>query len=435
MCNTNLSLYFLGTPFLFLFTLSFFFDIITSRKQTPKLQKEMNNMKNVKKKTASLFFAAVILLSALSIGTSAFAASIPLALDVLMTQAISGAEDKVQFVYTPEASGTYCLKGYSNYDTEAYLFVRETVGTDRVFTQLAYNDDDPDGDSDHSSTQFKLVYFLEAGTKYYFEVGFYNDARISGDIKVILTCLAYADSSVDSISAVCNAHLNYYSNGTWKTDANGVSYFHYNISTLIQNTTVTVNYTDGTSLTAPTGATSINGITIVFVDPQNTNHWAYFDSSTGTVSTDNILTVKYLDKTYDLNIIIDTPPLYSFSGKIVNYNATDIPVTDGKILINGAVVTETNSKGEFSFSYPSGSYTLVFTSKYGIPRTVIVIVSTQTVVCQTPVPIISTDLNFDGIVNARDYSKFLNNPSISSKEALKAQFLLTSDVYTPLTIS
>ncbi len=392
-------------------------------------------MKNAKKKIASLIIAAAILLSAFSVGTSAFAASIPILLDVLTTQAISGAEDKVQFIYTPEVSGTYCFKGYSNYDTEAYLYVRETIGSDRVFTQLAYNDDDPDGDSDHSAKQFKLVYFLEAGTKYYFEAGFYNDSRTSGDIKVMLTCLAYADSSVDSISAVCNAHLNYYTNGTWKTDANGVSYFHYNISTIIQNTSVTVNYTNGTSLTSAIGATSINGITIVYTDNQDTNHWAFFDSSTGTVSTDNILTVKYLDKTYDLNIIVDTPTLYSFSGKIVNYNATDIPVTDGKILINGAIVTQTNGNGEFSFSYPSGSYTLVFTSKYGIPRTVTVIVSAQTVVCETPVPIISTDINSDGIVNARDYSKFLNNPSISSKEAFKAQYLLTSDVYTPLTIS
>ena len=390
-------------------------------------------MNSLKKKLISLFCVLLILLGIFGTTLNAYALTVPISLDVQTTQSISGAGDKVRFVFTPEASGTYCFKGYSNYDTEAYLYIRETIDGDRVFTQLAYNDDDPDGDTDHNSKQFKLVHFLEAGTTYYFDAGFYNDNRVSGTIIVKLTCLAYENSTVQSITATCDKHLQYYTNGTWNTDTNGVAYFHYNTAGLISATSVTVNYEDGTSLTSKPGETSINGIEIQFKDNQAVDHWAYFDSSTGTVSKNNIFTIKYLDQSYDINIVVDTPPLYTFKGKIVNFNNESIPAEGAYITYNGSVVTRADSEGNFSFSYPSGLYPMVFTSTNGISRNVSVVVSTQTTTCQTPVAIITSDYDHDGFVNIRDYSLIMEKGG--SKELFKSQRGLTSSDYPDLTIS
>jgi len=76
------------------------------------------------------------------------------------------------FCFTPSVSGNYTLASTGSNDTRAWLY-------DSSGSQLAFNDDDGD------SLNFSLSYQLNAGSRYFFEVGFFS-RTLTGSIPLVL---------------------------------------------------------------------------------------------------------------------------------------------------------------------------------------------------------------------------------------------------------
>lgn len=128
-------------------------------------------------KTFIRFLICAVFVCALT-GVTAYAAApssyTPISLDTNYTCNCSSTGVTRYYAYTPSTSGSYTFYSTGSYDT--YGQVLDSNGN-----QLAYSDDN-DGDSN-----FRVVYNLNAGTKYYFSARLYYNSTQTGSFTVILT--------------------------------------------------------------------------------------------------------------------------------------------------------------------------------------------------------------------------------------------------------
>lgn len=235
------------------------------------------------------------------------------AADLTTSAKLSGNEDMAWFIYTPDKSGTYTLRSYSTYATEAYLFVKERdpeTGQKKMI-QLAYHA----AKTTDKNRQFCLTYHLEAGVTYYYAAGWYLASKAGDSIVVKLECDSIDKTNVDHIEATCPVTYEIGLNCTLQKDSNGNQYYHYDLNRIIVNTRITVYYEDGTSVSA-LGNETIEGNRFTFKDNQFYDHWLpnsdYPDHR-------NVLTVEYLDQSTELDIPIKGSARYEFKGYVVDF--------------------------------------------------------------------------------------------------------------------
>ena len=63
------------------------------------------------------------------------------------------------------------------------------------------------------------------------------ESRVDGSVTVMLTCDEYDNEVIESISVSSTASLDENADGSFRTDAQGNSYFHYDYSKILQNMT------------------------------------------------------------------------------------------------------------------------------------------------------------------------------------------------------
>lgn len=220
-------------------------------------------------------------------------------------------------------------------------------------------------------------------------------------MNVKLRCDSYDENAIERIEASCPVEYNVYTDGNWVTGADGKSYFRYNLSKIIQNTRVTVYYTNGTSSTVY-GKDNIDGCSIIFNDNQNEQHW--FPESNPEY-TANTVTVRVLNKETQMEIKVVTGALYFVKGKVVNM-AGD-PVKDAVVAIGDSRLDTTDNDGSFSFYMSSGQYTLTLSGTNAIKRSIPIVISTdnnENNYLDTPFKLCTCDYVSDGYINAKDYA-------------------------------
>lgn len=389
------------------------------------------------KKILSLLMAVILAVSCLALSFNAYGKIQELILDSDFQYEIDGEDDLVWFSYTPEASGTYSFLSYNTPATEAYLFIKEydSVSNTKQYVQLAYSNSDPNYlENGHNSRQFCLTYHLEEGVKYYFAAGWYlSETRVTGTIKVRLRCDSY-DYTIDRVEAKCNATLEAYTDGSWEYDINSIQYYYYNISKIIANTTVTVYYQDGSS-SSVTGGESIDGYSIIYNHNQSEQHW-YPESDES--YTGNILTVKVLDKSTQLNVKITTTARFKVTGRIVDLAGN--PVEDAQIISVNSVIAEADSDGVFFFYSTSGKNDYTVSAENAIARKVYITTSSleNKDYSEKPIEICTCDYISDGIVNAKDFAMMKKSVGEEELENQQKQFSkainFTSQDYPELTL-
>lgn len=392
----------------------------------------------MKSKIISIILALTLVIVSLAVGISAFGATQTLLLDTQMSATIDGEDDLAVFIFTPSASGTYSFLSYSVPATEAYLSIREKdeeTGEKKIIN-LAYSNSDPDYEANgHNSRQFCLTYHLEAGVKYYFSAGWYlSENRTTGTINVLLRCDGY-DVDVDRIEAHCPVTLDAYSNGSWNTDEKGSSYFFYNISRIISNTTITLYYTDGTSVSS-TGEETVGGYDITYSHNQAQEHWYPQGNENYTANT---MTFKVLDKTASVDVQINSTARQSVTGKVVDM--TGAPVGGAEIKISGAVITQTNNNGNFTFSNSPGAYFCTVSTDNSIDRDFTIVVSSlsSTDYSGTPIEVCTCDYVDDGVINAKDFALMMKTLEGEELEEQQQEFgssiNLTKGTYPALSLN
>ncbi len=394
----------------------------------------------MKKKILSLLLAVTLAFSCLAMCFSAYASMTTLILDSKMCGTISDYDDLVWFTYTPDASGTYSFLSYNVRRSEAYLFIREKdpdTGA-KVFTQLAYDESDLENyeANGHNQLQFCLTYHLEAGTQYYYAAGWYlSDERDDGTMTVMLRCDEY-DVDIGSITAVCTSTLTNEVDGSWSTDSDGNSYFLYETSKIVANTKITINYPDGTTSTVSGGADEIDGYNIRYVHSQSTEHWYLEDDEN---YTGNVLTVKVLDKTADINVKIIEADTYQVSGVVTDMLGS--PLENAKLKIGSTTVATTDENGEYSFYYTSGQYAITVSADNAITRTVNASVSAsgESDYTSTPIELCTCDYYPDSVINIKDFATIRQTLEGDELEAQLEQYEqtinFTSDDYPSLTLT
>ncbi len=379
-------------------------------------------MKKSEKRLISIVLVIAIIASVLSICATVFAKSQRLILDVLYSDSMDGSEDLNWYIYTPEVSGTYSFLSFNVAHSEAYLFVKESdpMGTNRIYTQLAYSSESPDFAARGQSgvIQFCLTYHLEAGVTYYYTAGWWSSGRTNGTMNVKLVCDEYDDNSIESISLSSGVTYTENTNGSWMTDSTGAQYFSYNLSRLLTNLTVTVHYKDGTS-SSVTGKDSIDGNAITYSASQDVTHWY---PQTSSLYTANKITVTVLGTSADYDVIINESGLKSVTLKVIDYT-TGEPVP-------GAVVTRENDSqttgdnGIAIISMKSGNNEITVTDMFALKRTATVVINTSISsidITQYPIGIVTGDYNSDSVINGKDYAYILKNftGDVKSREISK----------------
>lgn len=392
----------------------------------------------MKKKVLSIFLAIVLAASCFAVSLTAYAKIYSLVLDIPTQGTIEGEDDLVWFTYTPDVSGTYSLLGLSVPATEAYLFIKEVdkETNTKKYVQLAYAIDDPNyQENNHNSRQFCLTYHLEAGVKYYYAAGWYlSESRTSGSVKVMLRCDEY-DVKIDRIEAVCPIILDAFSDGTWNTDSDGNPFFYYNISKIVANTTVTVYYPDGTSVSA-TGQETVDGYPIIYNHNQYYEHW--YPQTDGSY-TSNAVTVKVLNETAQIDIQIATVARFKVTGTITDMLGR--PIENAKIMYSNAVLDETDADGQFTFYSSSGQFAYNVTASNAIDRRVIIVVAAdgENDFTDTPISICTCNYENDSTINAKDYAvmlKTLEGEELASQqEQFSKSINFTADSYPLLTLN
>lgn len=382
------------------------------------------------KKLISALLAFSVLVSCFAFGIVSYAKTNTIQLDILYEDTTDGVDDMIGYIYTPEVSGTYAFISYSVGKSSAYLCERVTLpdGSKQINTLAYAPAKDPDYMSHyrtfvfngttytHSSTAFYLEYHLEAGKKYYFYAGWDNSAS-SGKMRVRLTNVSYDSQVIEKVEATCPVGLTWYTDGEWRTDSNGESYFYYNISKLLQNMTVTITYKNGRK-TSVTGAETIDGYQINYdAYGQKNVHW-YTESDPK--YTANIMRVSVLDVSYEYNVKINMGSLF-FVDCIVNDYVTGQPIENATVSISDNVVDTTDKNGRFSFNTAPGIYQLTIKAENAITRTV-----TLTVVptvnndhTDKPIGLVVGDYNKDGVINLKDYQMILNNSADKKQQELE----------------
>lgn len=393
----------------------------------------------MKKKTISIIPIIAIVISSLALSAfNAFAKTQPLILNAKITGIIDGVDDMAWFIYTPDESGVYSFLSYNIPASEAYLFIKEIDPDTGVkkYTQLAYSNSDADyTENGHNSRQFCLTYHLEKGVTYYFTAGWYlSDSRVDGNTNVMLRCDSY-DNEIESISAVCNAELEAFTDGYWKTDSNNQKYFYYDTSKLISNMVVTIHYSDGRESTV-IGADEIDGYQIKYTHNQITNHWYPYNDPN---YTKNILTVGILNTSADVDINIIYGGIYTVTGIVSD--TIGKPVENAGITKDGALIATTDSEGKFSFLASSGSGIYKINALNSIERTVEIITSANSDknnFTKTPIVLCTYDYIGDNVINAKDFAimkKNMPNDELSSRTDDFAKHInFTKQNYSDLTL-
>lgn len=425
-------------------------------------------MNRIKKAVLSLMTIALII-SSLAFSFSAYATTYQeLTLNKIYSASISGGDDMIWYTYTPRESGTYSLISYSSGKTVAYLYVRTTnPDGSRTYTGLAYAPaSDPNYQEEgiqyfydeaannkkytHYSTSFRLTYHLDAGTKYYFSAGYPYESTSSGTINTLLR-----QDSVDSdiktvtdVSVACDSRLYRYCDGEWKTDSDGKRYYKYNISKITQNMTITLHYSDGTSLSAK-GVDVIDGYNVRYTFNQEERHW-YAD--TDLRHTQNILTITVNNISCDFDVPIEVGPNYNVRGVITDYTNGE-PVAGARIYakelyladenVDEVYLGETDNNGEFHFNYGCGTYFLTIERDDAYTREIMLTISQTSALNDhraTPIPLFTGDYVRDGIINGKDvvYISKMFSAEIKDKEMEKScnQFAIreTDNFYKELSI-
>lgn len=373
----------------------------------------------MKKKVISLVLAIIIVISSLAVSFSAFASSQELYLNVKTAAIMNGKNDLEWFFYTPDQSGWYSFLSYSVPLCEAYLFVKEIdpeTGA-KKYVQLAYATEDPDYEkNDHNYLQFCLTYHLEAGTTYYYAAGWCLQSTTVKNLTVMLRCDSYDEHAIDSIEILDMPVLDAYTGGEWRTDADSKDYYHYDMSKIIRNSTIKVNFSNGTSQTV-TGKSEVNGYQINFIENQYQDHW-YPDSDI--CYTGNLVTIKILDKTASYHIKLNNKGLYYVAGKIVDFNGA--PVENAQVTI-GHISATTDSDGFYWMSSLPGNYNIEIKTDKSIDyKSTITVIPGNNDSSDTPLAICNCNYVKDDYINAKDYAYILNNLSSTELEAAKAEF-------------
>jgi hypothetical protein len=391
----------------------------------------------LKKKLIALLLALVTVFLSLTCAFSSLGATyLNMQLDTIYINSISGSGDMIWFSYTPQISGTYSFVSYAVGKSQAYLY---TMTTDengiRSYNGLAYApasdpnymDEDvrtfvfADQTYTHTATGFRLTYHLDAGTTYYYSAG-WATTYSQGEMRVRLKCDEYDSTQLDSVTATCSAHLKWYTDGEWRTDSQGNSYYYYNYTKILQNMTVTLKYTDGTTSSVSGGTNKIDDYSISYNCDQSKTHW-YVESDDN--YTANIITVTVGNVSYDYNVIIDQGALYSVTGYVVDY-VTGEPVANAKLLFNSSTVATTESNGRFNFAYAAGSYNLTVTADNAIPRSINVVIDANNTSNNyhdsNPISLVVGDYVADGIINAKDYGYIVHSLSGDTQVSEKSKF-------------
>lgn len=376
------------------------------------------------KKILAVLLAIAIIASSLALGLSAFAkTNSAIALDVIYTDKTEGAEDKIWYTFTPEASGNYAFISYSVGKSEAYLFTR-TVNPDgsRVFNQLAYAPaKDPDYLNNynkftylgktytHSSTAFYLPCYLRAGTTYYFAAGWAPDSTTSGTINARLTNINYEDIAIKSVAVECDATLSAFTDGEWRVDSKGERYYYYNFSKILQNMEITVTYNDGSVSKCNATDEEVDGYKISIKQNQIENHW-YVQGSNEYVA--NTISIEIGTVKCDYDVMIKNSAMYVVKGKVVDYS-TGNPIQNATILLNNGVAGTTDANGLFTFAYASGNYKLTIKTatsvNYVADFTIDSLNSQNNDYTSKPFRLVNIDFVDDEVINAKDYAFALKN--------------------------
>lgn len=396
-------------------------------------------MKKSEKRLISVSLVIAIVACIFSIGINAYAKAERLMLDVLYSDTISGSEDLIWYVYTPEISGTYSFLSFNVPRSEAYLFTKEVSADqdEKVMTQLAYNSLNPDFEERGQGGigQFCLTYHLEAGKTYYYAAGWWSSERTSGTMKVKLVCDSYDSEVVEKIDLSSGVSFEENTNGTWETDAEGEEYYSYNYSRIISNLTVKVTYKDG-STSSVTGADEIDGHSISYSVNQNENHWY---PETDERYTGNVITVTVMGFSEDYNAVI-TPKAYkSVKLKVVDYSTNSL-LKDVTLECDGqSAVTDVN--GVATINLMRGDNTVVLTGENVITRKVTVnpdMDGSSVNFTSKEIGVVTGDFNGDSVINGKDYSyilkNFTENDLLYEKIKFKKQINFKAEDYPALTI-
>ena len=375
-------------------------------------------MKN--KKAAAIILAAVLIFCSFSSGLLGVSAKTQqLVLDTEVINTTDGYTDKNWYYFTPEQTGMYTFLSYNRIlYAEAYLF--ELDG--KNYTQLAYSNESPNYQyySQPNKYQFCLSYQLEAGKTYYYAAG-WDSERTSGEMKVKLIYEGSEEEVIDYLDIQCSAELTWYTDGSWKTDSSGESYFHYNYSKILQNMTVNVHYKNGKISTATAGAESVDGYSIKYSDNQYKVHWYPKEDEK---YRNNNITVSILNKHTDYEVVINQDALFNVYGAVCDYISGEA-VSGAIISISGSDVAQTGSDGKFSFVYSPGYYSAEVSGKNIITRQFNITINVDPSLndhTSTPIGVVTNDYVKDGIINAKDFGYIQKNFSAEKKEAEENKF-------------
>lgn len=342
-----------------------------------------------------------------------------ISLDTVYIDSITGADDKVWYTYTPQASGNYAFVSYTQ-SNEAYLFTKEQKPDgSKFYNQIAYA---PPSDPDyldhfrevvqngktykHYATTFYLQSYLRKGVTYYFAAGYANEAQATGTVNVALFNLDVDidDVPIEEISVESPTTLSAYTDGWWDRGVNGENYFYYNFSRIIQNMIINVKYKDGTTVSVSATEESFDGYNISFKHNQKEKHW--FAQGTGEY-VGNTLTVSLGPVSCDYDVKIETSAMYGIKGKVVDY-VTSAPIENASILLNGVEVSKTDSNGEFAYVYSAGTFNITVKTATSIDYSYRFVVDTNKTEnnnqTSNPIRLINCDYVKDEIINAKDYA-------------------------------
>ena len=386
-------------------------------------------MKN--KKLIALILSFALAMSSLAFSViNAFAETVTLTdamFGIEIVKSTSGYDDNVWYVYTPSQSGVYTLYGLSSniFSTEAYLFEKtEDENGKKLYTQLAYSNSNPNYANYEGSAkrQFCLQYHLVKGETYYYAAG-WNDPNQGNRTLAV----AFINESTDSAELVkitpsCDAELTWYTDGSWETDDSGNAYYLYNISKIMQNMVVTLEFDDGTTITSQKGSTDAGGYPISYTHKQQSVHWYNSENENYTANT---LTVSVMGKSADYEVVINQSALLTYSGKVVD-SYDNAPVSNAKIVIGSNTVATTKSDGTFQFSYSPGKYTAIVTGSGIVKREYTVNIDAVNVSgnnhTDEPVEVVTGDYIDDDIINGRDYAYIKTNLTGDDLTDAKARF-------------
>lgn len=375
----------------------------------------------MKKKILSVILIAVIIISSIALSFTAFASSQELKLNVKATAIMSGVDDLEWFYFTPEQSGIYSFMSFNVPKCDGYLFVREIDPETKrkEYKQLAYAG--PESESHYkefgrNAYQFCLTYHLEAGTRYYFAAGWYLSTQTRQQFDVMLICDSYDENAIESIEVLDIPDLNAYTGGEWKQDKDGKDYYHYDLSRIISNTQIKVNYSYGES-TIVTGKQEVNGYQINYNDNQYEEHW---HPNNDPDYSGNKIIIRILDTEISANVNIVIGNRYPLYGRVVNLAGQ--PVENAVVSIDG-MKAYTKSDGSFSIYSAAGYKNISISTDTAIVLSKTILVSAGTTdLRQQPFNLCNCDFIKDGYINAKDYSYIIKNYSGEELEKLKEEF-------------